>query len=130
MVFVTSMKFSICRFFFVRAGMMGWLLINLSVLGKCFEHGSLSQSMILYQLFCLVICNDILSLINMIYNRCYGYWLFYHVTCLFSCTSLITLFMKNTWHLRKFISCSNKKYQASYCVIPFSLVAERFYIII
>ncbi|XP_031268810.1 delta(14)-sterol reductase-like isoform X2 [Pistacia vera] len=40
------------KFFFVRAGMMGWLLINLSVLAKSFQNGTLSQSMILYQLFC------------------------------------------------------------------------------
>ncbi|XP_017247412.1 delta(14)-sterol reductase [Daucus carota subsp. sativus] len=46
------------KFFFVRAGMMGWLLINLSVLGKCFENSSLSQSMILYQLFCLLYILD------------------------------------------------------------------------
>lgn len=46
------------KFFFIRAGMMGWLLINLSVLGKCFERGSLSQSMILYQLFSLLYILD------------------------------------------------------------------------
>lgn len=40
------------KFFFVRAGMMGWLLINLSVLAKSFQNGTLSHSMILYQLFC------------------------------------------------------------------------------
>ncbi|KAG5584156.1 hypothetical protein H5410_044590 [Solanum commersonii] len=40
------------KFFFVRAGMMGWLLINLSVLAKCVIEAKLSQSMILYQLFC------------------------------------------------------------------------------
>ncbi|KAL1187201.1 hypothetical protein V6Z11_A01G233500 [Gossypium hirsutum] len=40
------------KFFFVRAGMMGWLIINLSVLAKSVQDGFLSQSMILYQLFC------------------------------------------------------------------------------
>ncbi|XP_016469755.1 delta(14)-sterol reductase isoform X2 [Nicotiana tabacum] len=40
------------KFFFVRAGMMGWLLINLSVLAKCIIEAKLSQSIILYQLFC------------------------------------------------------------------------------
>ncbi|XP_016542889.2 delta(14)-sterol reductase isoform X2 [Capsicum annuum] len=40
------------KFFFVRAGMMGWLLINLSVLAKCIIEDKLSQSMILYQIFC------------------------------------------------------------------------------
>lgn len=43
-----------CRFFFVRAGMMGWLLINLSILAKSFQDGALRLSMILYQLFCAV----------------------------------------------------------------------------
>ncbi|KAL0669149.1 hypothetical protein Bca4012_031853 [Brassica carinata] len=36
----------------LKAGMMGWLLINLSILAKSFQDGSLSQSMILYQIFC------------------------------------------------------------------------------
>ncbi|CAM8931053.1 unnamed protein product [Rhodiola kirilowii] len=39
------------KFFLVRAGMMGWLLINLSVLAKSFQDENLSRSMILYQLF-------------------------------------------------------------------------------
>lgn len=43
-----------CRFFFVRAGMMGWLLINLSVLARSVLNATLSQSMILYQTFCAV----------------------------------------------------------------------------
>ncbi|KAK0585904.1 hypothetical protein LWI29_036049 [Acer saccharum] len=38
-------------FFFVRAGMMGWLLINLSILAKSVLDGLLSRSMILYQTF-------------------------------------------------------------------------------
>lgn len=46
------------KFFFVRAGMMGWLLINLSVLAKLFQDASLSQSMILYQLFCVLYIMD------------------------------------------------------------------------
>lgn len=45
-----------CRFFFVRAGMMGWLLINLSVLARSIQDATLSQSMILYQIFSVVIC--------------------------------------------------------------------------
>ncbi|EPS72564.1 delta14-sterol reductase [Genlisea aurea] len=40
------------KFFFVRAGMMGWLLINLSVLAKSIQQASISPSMILYQIFC------------------------------------------------------------------------------
>lgn len=40
------------KFIFVRAGMMGWLLINLSLIAKTVQDGSLSKSMILYQLFC------------------------------------------------------------------------------
>ncbi|KAK1563192.1 hypothetical protein Q3G72_023704 [Acer saccharum] len=39
------------KFFFVRAGMMGWLLINLSILAKSVLDGLLSRSMILYQTF-------------------------------------------------------------------------------
>ncbi|KAK9123980.1 hypothetical protein Sjap_013582 [Stephania japonica] len=39
------------KFFFVRAGMMGWLLINLSILAKSLQDKSLDTSMILYQLF-------------------------------------------------------------------------------
>lgn len=38
------------KFFFVRAGMMGWLLINLSILAKCIQDGNLIQSMVLYQI--------------------------------------------------------------------------------
>lgn len=40
------------KFFFVRAGMLGWLLINFSVLAKSIQDGNLNQSMVLYQLFC------------------------------------------------------------------------------
>ena len=47
-------SYYLCRFFFVRAGMMGWLLINLSILAKSVQDDSLSQSMILYQIFCAV----------------------------------------------------------------------------
>ncbi|GER54256.1 delta(14)-sterol reductase [Striga asiatica] len=46
------------KFYFVRAGMMGWLLINLSVLAKCIHENTLSQSMILYQIFCVVYIMD------------------------------------------------------------------------
>ncbi|KAJ7971491.1 delta(14)-sterol reductase [Quillaja saponaria] len=46
------------KFFFVRAGMMGWLLINLSVLAKSIQDATLSQSMILYQLFCALYILD------------------------------------------------------------------------
>ena len=48
------LTFFICRFFFVRAGMLGWLIINLSVLGKSIQDGELHRSMVLYQLFCTV----------------------------------------------------------------------------
>lgn len=40
------------KFFFVRAGMLGWLLINLSVLARSIQDGNLNRSMVLYQLFC------------------------------------------------------------------------------
>ncbi|CAL5334595.1 unnamed protein product [Camellia sinensis] len=46
------------KFFFVRAGMMGWLLINLSILAKSVQDANLSQSMILYQLFCVLYILD------------------------------------------------------------------------
>ncbi|KAF2607659.1 hypothetical protein F2Q68_00044828 [Brassica cretica] len=46
------------KFFFVRAGMMGWLLINLSILAKSVQDDSLSQSMILYQIFCALYILD------------------------------------------------------------------------
>ncbi|KAG8376665.1 hypothetical protein BUALT_Bualt09G0087400 [Buddleja alternifolia] len=46
------------KFYFVRAGMMGWLLINLSVFAKCIQESNLSQSIILYQLFCLLYILD------------------------------------------------------------------------
>ncbi|KAL3642659.1 hypothetical protein CASFOL_013474 [Castilleja foliolosa] len=46
------------KFYFVRAGMMGWLLINLSVLAKCIQETNLSQSMTLYQIFCLLYVLD------------------------------------------------------------------------
>nr|GEX61596.1 delta(14)-sterol reductase [Tanacetum cinerariifolium] len=48
------------KFFFVRAGMMGWLLINLSVLAKSIQDSNLSQSMILYQIFCVIYIMDYL----------------------------------------------------------------------
>ncbi|KAK9985738.1 hypothetical protein SO802_030689 [Lithocarpus litseifolius] len=46
------------KFFFVRAGMMGWLIINLSVLARSIQDATLSQSMILYQLFCALYILD------------------------------------------------------------------------
>ncbi|KAK6147134.1 hypothetical protein DH2020_018046 [Rehmannia glutinosa] len=45
-------------FYFVRAGMMGWLLINLSVLAKWIQETDLSRSMILYQIFCVLYILD------------------------------------------------------------------------
>ncbi|WCJ34379.1 Delta(14)-sterol reductase [Euphorbia peplus] len=46
------------KFFFVRAGMMGWLLINLSVLAQSIQDATLSHSMILFQLFCALYIFD------------------------------------------------------------------------
>ncbi|XP_021743312.1 delta(14)-sterol reductase-like isoform X1 [Chenopodium quinoa] len=40
------------KFFFVRAGMLGWLLINLSILAKSLQDSNLNRSMVLYQLYC------------------------------------------------------------------------------
>ncbi|XP_021288145.1 delta(14)-sterol reductase-like [Herrania umbratica] len=48
------------KFFFLRAGMMGWILINLSNLAKSVQTGTLSLSMILYQLFCLIHVMEVL----------------------------------------------------------------------
>lgn len=46
------------KFFFVRAGMMGWLIINLSILAKTIEDANLGRSMILYQVFCALYIID------------------------------------------------------------------------
>lgn len=46
------------KFFFVRAGMMGWLLINLSIMAKSVKEANWSQSMILYQIFCVLYIMD------------------------------------------------------------------------
>ncbi|XLT10085.1 hypothetical protein HN51_055878, partial [Arachis hypogaea] len=46
------------KFLFVRAGMMGWLLINLSILAKSIQDGTLSKSMILFQIFCALYILD------------------------------------------------------------------------
>lgn len=40
---------------------MGWLFINLSVFARSIQEGTLSQSMILFQLFCAVILDPILD---------------------------------------------------------------------
>uniref|UniRef100_A0A804MT39 Delta(14)-sterol reductase n=1 Tax=Zea mays TaxID=4577 RepID=A0A804MT39_MAIZE len=40
------------KFFFVRAGMMAWLFINLSLFAKSYFAGSANLSVILYQFFC------------------------------------------------------------------------------
>ena len=42
------------RFFLIRAGMMGWLFINLSLFAKIYQAGNANLSVILYQLFCVV----------------------------------------------------------------------------
>ncbi|XP_024399116.1 delta(14)-sterol reductase [Physcomitrium patens] len=47
------------KFFWIRAGMMGWLLIDFSVAAKQYiEQGSLSPSMALFQLFCTLYIFD------------------------------------------------------------------------
>lgn len=46
------------KFFFVRAGMMGWLLINLSLFAKALQVGSANLSVILYQIFCALYVLD------------------------------------------------------------------------
>ncbi|XP_072978221.1 delta(14)-sterol reductase [Typha angustifolia] len=46
------------KFFLIRAGMMAWLLINLSVLAKSYLAGTVNISVILYQIFCAVYVID------------------------------------------------------------------------
>ncbi|XP_073106595.1 delta(14)-sterol reductase isoform X1 [Elaeis guineensis] len=46
------------KFFYVRAGMMGWLLINLSLLAKSYVTGTANLSVILYHLFCALYITD------------------------------------------------------------------------
>ncbi|PRQ43781.1 putative delta(14)-sterol reductase [Rosa chinensis] len=46
------------KFFFVRAGMMGWLFINLSIFARSIQEGTLSRSMVLFQLFCALYILD------------------------------------------------------------------------
>ncbi|KAM3300415.1 hypothetical protein ACQJBY_041433 [Aegilops geniculata] len=40
------------KFFFIRAGMMAWLFINLSLLAKSYLADSVNRAVILYQFFC------------------------------------------------------------------------------
>ncbi|KAK8489703.1 hypothetical protein V6N13_093070 [Hibiscus sabdariffa] len=58
------------KFFFLRVGMMGWILTNLSILAKSVQLGSLSLSMILFQLFCLIHVMDFLYH----EDKLTGYW--------------------------------------------------------
>jgi Delta14-sterol reductase len=51
-MFIIIMILNIHRFFFVRAGMMAWLFINLSLFAKSYLAGSVNLSVILYQFFC------------------------------------------------------------------------------
>ncbi|XP_020592756.1 delta(14)-sterol reductase [Phalaenopsis equestris] len=46
------------KFFFVRAGLMGWLFINLSIFSKSLQAGDANLSVILYQLFCALYVID------------------------------------------------------------------------
>lgn len=46
------------KFFFVRAGMMGWLFINLSLFFKSLQADNANLSVILYQLFCTLYVID------------------------------------------------------------------------
>jgi hypothetical protein len=52
MIFFQKNIHHVCRFFFVRAGMMAWLFINLSLFAKSYLAGSANLSVILYQFFC------------------------------------------------------------------------------
>ncbi len=55
MIFFQKNIHHVCRFFFVRAGMMAWLFINLSLFAKSYLSGSANLSVILYQFFCAVL---------------------------------------------------------------------------
>ncbi|KAJ0245647.1 hypothetical protein HA466_0180860 [Hirschfeldia incana] len=66
------------KFFFVRAGMMGWLLINLSILAKCVQDGSLTQSMILYQIFCALYILDYFVHEEYMTSTIQGWWLLHN----------------------------------------------------
>lgn len=47
------------KFLLIRSGMIGWVIINLSVAAKAFQlKDSLNLSMILYQIFCLLYVMD------------------------------------------------------------------------
>nr|WEU38176.1 sterol C-14 reductase [Paris polyphylla] len=46
------------KFFFVRAGMMGWLLINLSLLSKSLQSGNSNSSVFLYHVLCALYIID------------------------------------------------------------------------
>ncbi|KAJ4792501.1 Delta(14)-sterol reductase [Rhynchospora pubera] len=46
------------KFYFVRAGMMAWLFINLSILSKTYLAGTANLSVFLYQLFCAIYVID------------------------------------------------------------------------
>ncbi|TXG58345.1 hypothetical protein EZV62_016174 [Acer yangbiense] len=69
------------KFFFVRAGMMGWLLINLSILAKSVFDGPLSRSMILYQTFSALyildyfVYEEYMTSTHMDYRLLSGWWL-------------------------------------------------------
>lgn len=80
-----------CRFFFVRAGMMGWLLINLSVLARSYLDDKLGQSMIFYQIFCTVIG------FNCLFGITYSMNINWFHIIFGSYISWITLFMKSIW---------------------------------
>lgn len=57
-----------CRFFFVRAGMMAWLFINLSLFAKSYLAGSVNLSVILYQFFCAVLDRTIFLIDHLLTN--------------------------------------------------------------
>lgn len=98
------MELSNCRFFFVRAGMMGWLFINLSVLAKSIQDDTLSKSMILYQLFCAVISKTC-RLFSIDWKKTIILCLVFEFLHVYSSyTSWTTLYMKSTWHPRKWVA--------------------------
>lgn len=95
------------RFFWIRAGMMGWLLINLSVAAKQYtDQGSLSLSMALFQTFCAVwfyfSCPFWYN--HAFFNHCYLILKFWSNNWSVRFTSLIIFGTRSTWHQREYFN--------------------------
>lgn len=92
------------RFFWIRAGMMGWLLINLSIGAKQYiDQGSLSLSMALFQTFCAVwFCSlCFLWYFILVPNLCKNCS---NISYSGRFTWLTTFIMRSTWHQREYFN--------------------------